>query len=70
MALVGTVGGATKFLFDFPEPCQLALAVAEKDEDVAELLGSPVKREMWWEGHLTPSTAQVTDDYTFAQTLA
>ena len=59
LALFGTVGGATKFLLDFPEPCQLALQVAEKDEVVEELLGKPFKRQLWWEGHITPSTAQV-----------
>merc|ERR1712086_420392 len=59
LALFGTVGGATKFLLDFPEPCQLALQVAEKDEVVEELLGKPFKRQLWWGGHITPSTAQV-----------
>jgi len=59
VALVATAAGGFRFIFDWPEPCEMALNKARNQTEAQALLGSPIKRELWWEGHMTPKTAQV-----------
>lgn len=59
VAIVATAGGGIRFIFDWPEPCEMALNKARSQPEALVLLGSPIKREMWWEGHMSPKTAQV-----------